>query len=78
MLAYLVEVSVAQTHLSSVGEVQSILQPDAGHPLQSYLIGLALYHAQAEHSLVTHSKSLEVSWGNKATSWRVILFICDL
>lgn len=48
---------IHQTHLSSVGKIQRMLQSDAGHSLQSHFICLTLQHAQAEHRLKTENTS---------------------
>ena len=42
------------SHLSSVGEVESMFEPQAGNTLQGHLTGTALHHAQTEHGLKTH------------------------
>lgn len=55
--ARLVAMTPLEAHLPSVGEVQSVLEPNAGHPLQSHLVSLALHHAQAEHGLQTHEQN---------------------
>lgn len=56
-VAVAVAVAPLKAHLPSVGEVQSVLESNAGHPLQSHLVGLALHHAQAEHGLQTHEQN---------------------